>query len=89
MNANEANNRDYLIEGIPGTPFTKIKSEKGWMASIGMNVLTPVFETEEELQMYLINSSYDVVFNMVAMMITKWSNDIKEIANLKGSETIK
>lgn len=87
-NANATlNQNSTLIDRIPmqGSPFWQIQTEQGFMLTMGHNIMTPIFETEEKLDKYIINNHWDIVSLLILTLIDISKNkEIQKYINLQN-----
>lgn len=67
------NQHSTLIDRIQmqGTPFWQIKTEQGYFLVMGENVMTPIFQTEQQLDTYIQENHWDLCCLMVLTLIDK------------------
>lgn len=88
----EETHKGHLItrKRVEGTPFIKVEDATGekpiWLIVIGRHGLSPLFETEQELDSWIATNHWNLVFNMVISMM-EYNNELigakAELANME------
>lgn len=80
-NKNTYNKELVSRKKIPNTPFEIIgNEERGYFLAFGKYKLTPDIKTEEDVIMYLEETSWYIIVNIIAIMLNKYE---KEVGNDK------
>lgn len=72
--ANETHKQQStLVDRIPiqGTPFWQIKTTDGYFAVMAEDIITPVFQTEEEFDQYFLQNMWNIITLTTLLLIDK------------------